>query len=102
VLTVNPVLPDDWPGFSMVYRHRSATYEIAITAGPGPERDVELDGEKVGGGIPLKDDGATHRVTVRTGKRSGNRPAAPGANGISAALSIAPPTAKGLLPAPPR
>jgi len=67
-LTMNPVLPEEWPGFEMTYRHRSSVYEIAVSA--GAESSVELDGRKMEGGrIPLADDGATHRISVRVGKR---------------------------------
>jgi cellobiose phosphorylase len=71
-LTVNPVIPDDWPGFEITYRFGSARYEIAVSrhegidgAAPG----VEQDGRHLGdGSIQLVDDGATHRVAVRVPK----------------------------------
>ena len=28
--SVDPAIPDEWPGFELVYRHRSATYEITV------------------------------------------------------------------------
>ena len=30
ILTLKPVIPDDWPGFQMTYRYRSTTYEITL------------------------------------------------------------------------
>jgi cyclic beta-1,2-glucan synthetase len=69
-LTLDPVLPADWAGFDMTYRHRSATYEIAVkhTDANLTVLEVEMDGLILGGAIRLADDGATHRVTVRVPK----------------------------------
>jgi cyclic beta-1,2-glucan synthetase len=65
-LTVAPVIPDDWHGFEITYRHGSATYEISVRRQPGNDaRIVELDGRPLmDGSIPLTDDGALHKVTV--------------------------------------
>jgi cellobiose phosphorylase len=65
VLTLNPVIPDDWPRFEMTYRHYSATYEISVLRNkvPGPTA-LELDGHVVDH-IRLCDDGETHHVIVR-------------------------------------
>ena len=57
-LTLRPALPDDWPGFEITYRYRSAIYHITVQkdpslAQPAPEF------------LQLVDDGATHRVVVR-------------------------------------
>jgi len=63
-LTLHPVLPPDWPGFDMTYRHRSTIYEISVRA--GAESQWELDGDKLEGAhISLVDDGAVHRINVR-------------------------------------
>jgi len=72
-LSLKPVIPDDWPGFEMTYRHRSATYEIAVVRQPGNDATaLELDGKPVSDGfVQLADDGATHRVTVRIARRPG-------------------------------
>ncbi len=56
-LTLRPVIPDDWPGFEITYRYRSATYHITVQkdpslAVPAPEF------------LHLDDDGATHRVHI--------------------------------------
>jgi cyclic beta-1,2-glucan synthetase len=70
-LLVDPCIPGDWPGFEVVYRHRSAVYRIRVENPEGVERgvaSVELDGQPLGTReIPLADDGQTHDVIVRLG-----------------------------------
>ena len=56
VLTVSPVIPEDWPGFEISYRYRSATYEIRVERG--------APGDATPGSIRLVDDGGVHRVSV--------------------------------------
>ena len=47
-LTVAPVIPDEWQGFEITYRHRPHDYEISVRRRAGNEsRIVELDGTKV-------------------------------------------------------
>ncbi|HEY0073147.1 MAG TPA: glucoamylase family protein, partial [Abditibacteriaceae bacterium] len=69
-LEINPAIPKEWPGFSMVYRYRSATYEIRVEnphgIGNGVTR-LEVDGAPVET-IQLADDGQTHQVVVRLGE----------------------------------
>ena len=60
-LTMEPCLPEDWPGFELTYRYGSTVYEITVNREQG---GLELDGEAVGF-IPLEDTGRTHRVIVR-------------------------------------
>ena len=51
-LTIDPVLPDDWPGFEMTYRYRSTLFEISVR---------RREGEKfVTSPIQLVDDGGKH------------------------------------------
>jgi cyclic beta-1,2-glucan synthetase len=66
ILSIVPVIPDDWAGFDITYRHRSAVYEIAVRRGAGADAGViEVDGQRAeGGSIQLADDGASHQVTV--------------------------------------
>jgi cyclic beta-1,2-glucan synthetase len=54
LLTIDPVLPEDWPGFELTYRFGSTVYEIGVRRG---------EGEKPGP-IQLVDDGGTHQITV--------------------------------------
>ena len=71
-LALDPCIPRAWPGFEIAYRHRSARYEIRVENPAGVSRGVarlELDGVALppGDGVPLRDDGATHRVRVVLG-----------------------------------
>ena len=71
-LLIDPCIPAAWPGFTMTFRHRSATYEIAMENPGRVCRGVtvlELDGVALAdrSGIPLTDDHATHRVRVVLG-----------------------------------
>jgi cellobiose phosphorylase len=109
-LTLKPVLPVEWPGFEMTYRHQSATYEIAVkanAAGDSEGVELELDGRKLDDGrIPLADDGATHHVIVRMPKRPAAPPGEHATNGASSAqlrpAQIPPAADRGLLTAPRR
>ena len=71
-LIVDPCIPQDWPGFSMVFRYHSARYEITVDNPDRVCRGVTtgtVDGERFDPpiGIPLDDDGTTHRVRVVLG-----------------------------------
>ena len=67
-LVIEPCIPKRWPGYSMTYRHGSATYRIRVENPRGVNGGVArmtLDGEPVEGvSIPLVDDGAEHDVVV--------------------------------------
>ncbi len=68
-LTLNPCIRSSWPGFSLAYTYRSARYEIEVENPRDANRGVALvqvDGVTVdhNAGVPLVDDGATHRVRV--------------------------------------
>ena len=58
VLTLDPVIPHEWPGFELVYHFRSATYEITVQRGAAAGSTV------AGVSIVLVDDGAVHQVVV--------------------------------------
>jgi len=70
-LFIAPCIPADWKGFTMRYRYRGTTYEIAVEQSP-PGADagvaavaITLDGvAQTGGSVPLSDDGQTHHVRV--------------------------------------
>ena len=61
-----PVLPHDWDGFSMSYRHRDTWYRIELRqSAAGTPRALWLDGvEQPGCRIPLHDDGIEHSVQL--------------------------------------
>ena len=69
-LLLDPCIPRAWPRYEIVYRHRSARYEIVVENPNGANRGVghaELDGEALSQRpvrVPLADDGQTHRVRV--------------------------------------
>jgi cellobiose phosphorylase len=70
-LAIAPCIPADWKGFTMRYRYRGTTYEIAVEQSPEgtddgvPDVAITLDGvAQSGGSVPLADDGQTHRVRV--------------------------------------
>ena len=73
VLWINPCIPRAWTGFEVTYRHRSATYHIAVDNPRGVCRGIahicldQREFPKTDGGIPLVDDGADHQVRVTLG-----------------------------------
>jgi cyclic beta-1,2-glucan synthetase len=63
--TVRPAIPNNWPGFSLVYRHGRTRYEISVERTEAKLARVELDGTVLQDGtVPLSDDGQTHKVEV--------------------------------------
>jgi cyclic beta-1,2-glucan synthetase len=73
MLVIDPCIPKTWPGFEIVFRHRSSRYDIQIENPNGVSRGVvhaELDDVVLSGDharIPLANDGAIHRVRVVLG-----------------------------------
>jgi cyclic beta-1,2-glucan synthetase len=71
-LVVDPCIPRPWPGFALVFRYRSARYDIGVENPRGVSRGVstvEVDGVALVGerSIVLADDGKTHRVRIVLG-----------------------------------
>ena len=71
-LTLDPCIPRSWPGYSIVFRYHSATYQIKVDNPSGVSRGValtELDGKVLAGSanVPLVDDGAVHQVHLVLG-----------------------------------
>ena len=72
-LYLDPRVPRAWPRFEILFRYRSAKYEIAVENPQGVSRGVshaELDGIAVADRplrIELTDDGKTHRLRVMLG-----------------------------------
>jgi cyclic beta-1,2-glucan synthetase len=54
-LTIDPVLPHDWPGFELTYKYKSTVYEIKVTR--------PANGARVPLVIDLIDDGRRHHLT---------------------------------------
>jgi cyclic beta-1,2-glucan synthetase len=73
-LILDPCIPKDWPGFDMVYRHGTATYEIHVENPRGATRGVALamlDGASLHGTpprFPLVDNGKIHAVRIVLGE----------------------------------
>jgi cyclic beta-1,2-glucan synthetase len=72
-LLLDPCIPKTWPGFTILFRHHSARYEIDVENPDGVCRGVvhvEFDGIVSSGKearVPLADDGATHRLRIVLG-----------------------------------
>ena len=74
-LQIDPCIPHDWPGFGIVFRHGSATYDIVVDNPDGVCRGViavRLDDAALPASAPvvLVDDGATHRLHITLGAKS--------------------------------
>src|SRR6266446_6812762 len=72
-LTINPVIPKDWPGFRLRYRFQTTTYRIVVENPDHCSRGVtlvEVDGvlaaDKT---VRLRDDGLPHEVRVVLGNK---------------------------------
>ncbi len=73
-LTLDPCIPRSWPGFEISFRYGSARYAIVVENPLNVCRGIlatKVDGEEMTGArkllIPLKDDGAEHRIQVILG-----------------------------------
>ncbi|MDQ6830940.1 MAG: glycosyl transferase family 36, partial [Gemmatimonadota bacterium] len=71
-LTIDPCVPAGWRDFTIAYRHRSSSYNIAVENPSGVSRGVlrvTIDGrEAPDRAIALADDGLTHAVAVTMGR----------------------------------
>jgi cyclic beta-1,2-glucan synthetase len=72
-LVIDPCIPRGWPGFEMVFRYRSARYDLVVENPQGVSRgvsSVEVDGVAVAGdlSIGLAADGNRHRVRIVLGR----------------------------------
>ncbi len=67
-----PVLPPEWEGYSVDYRHHDTLYRITLhQSDAGTPSTLWLDGEvQADGGIPLADDGAEHSVELNWPRRT--------------------------------
>jgi cyclic beta-1,2-glucan synthetase len=73
VLWLAPCIPKAWPRFEIIFKYRSARYEIAVENPNGVSGGIahaELDGMALPKGptrVPLADDGRAHKVRVILG-----------------------------------
>ena len=65
-LRLAPLLPPEWDGYELDYRHRGTPYRIRVRqCDTGTAGSVRLDGvPQADGRIPLHDDGVEHRVEI--------------------------------------
>jgi cyclic beta-1,2-glucan synthetase len=64
LLTLNPAIPRDWPGFEIRYRFGSTMYEITVTNN-STRQTITVDGHSISSGtLQLVDDGGVHSVNV--------------------------------------
>lgn len=77
--TLNPVIPDAWPGFHLSYRHGKAVYQIEVKRDASvTAAEWKLDGSIIRDGvIPLAPEERTHRVELRLPPRIDRAPAQP-------------------------
>jgi cyclic beta-1,2-glucan synthetase len=72
ILSLDPHLPKEWPGYRATYRYGQTTYEIEVKNPNGVSQGVKqvmLDNHSLPDGhIPLQDDGQHHQVEVSLGE----------------------------------
>src|SRR6185437_2237217 len=70
-LQIDPVIPANWPGFTLHYSYHNTRYEIRVDNSDQVCRGVawvEIDGQRQDGlVIKLEDQGRNHTVVVRLG-----------------------------------
>jgi cyclic beta-1,2-glucan synthetase len=62
-LSIEPAIPEDWPGFVITFRYGRTEYRL----------ELQNDGEGSRQEIPLEDDGQIHTIRMTTGQRPGSR-----------------------------
>ncbi|CAM3750570.1 Protein NdvB [Pseudomonas reidholzensis] len=66
-LRIKPLLPADWPGYTLFYRVGSSQYRIEVRSdSEAGELHLSLDGQPLAGGVlHLVDDGQVHQVLAQ-------------------------------------
>jgi cyclic beta-1,2-glucan synthetase len=68
-LTIEPHVPNGWPGYSIEYRFGGARYGIVVEMTDDVAGALVVDGRPMGGTVlALVDDGAVHQVVVRVAR----------------------------------
>jgi cyclic beta-1,2-glucan synthetase len=72
ILSMDPCIPRNWPGYSLNFRYHSSAYKIRVENPLRVSRGVakiEVDGKPITGfpNVNLVDDGAEHQVLVVLG-----------------------------------
>jgi cellobiose phosphorylase len=72
-LIINPVIPDEWYGFSVTRKFRGAEYQIEVANPDHVSHGVKkviVDGQEIKGNrVPLYEQGSKHQVSVIMGKK---------------------------------
>ena len=67
LLRIEPLIPQDWPGFTLTYRFGLTLYHFEVTQGTTCSTSMTLDGKQVdGNALLLIDDAVEHRVHVES------------------------------------
>jgi cyclic beta-1,2-glucan synthetase len=70
-LTIEPLMPADWPGFTLHYRLGKSLYHFDVRQGSSAVTSLTVDGHPLSGNaVHLDDDGAEHWVQVDCGARA--------------------------------
>ena len=65
VLSIEPLIPEGWPGFTLSYRFGATQYHFDVRQGVSRDTAVTLDGKQIErGALTLIDDGVERRVSV--------------------------------------
>ena len=68
--SINPVIPRDWPGFSITYRHGKSTYRFEIVQTDGGPTTCHLDAKLTDlANIPLTSAGGNHLISICLSRR---------------------------------
>ena len=64
-LMLQPLLPPEWPGFTLHYRYGGSVYHIDVRQGAGAEHVLSVDDQVIeGSSLTLVDDGGEHQVAL--------------------------------------
>ena len=71
-ISLQPLLPNGWPGFELCYRFKATTYAIVVRAATSAQgAALSIDGVKSPGrNLVLVDDGIRHNVTLSVWRTS--------------------------------
>ncbi|CAK9889463.1 MULTISPECIES: glycoside hydrolase family 94 protein [Pseudomonas] len=65
-LSLQPLLPAEWPGYVLHYRYGATRYRIEVRHGAAGELSLSLDGRTLADGVVrLVDDGELHQITAQ-------------------------------------
>lgn len=75
-LKIEPLIPQDWPGFTLTYRFGATQYHFEVNQGTTETTSMTLDDQRIErDALLLIDDGIAHRVHIECRVRSPDRQA---------------------------